>query len=333
MSHHGVASKPTDSRFRLDMSKVNPGFDSRPPLNHSQSFSKDVVGSKAYAEAMKALQRKIKAVEAERDEARDTVSRLEKRMVGGKDAWEQRLRESERSAQEMESKLRDTVSLLEVSAQSQTSLMEKNKAARGMKESLQLATAELQQAKVESRERAARCAELEVKNKGLLKLNADLQYRCSQLEQALAEQEQGISPATVQELSLKIDQLQKANDVLAQKLQYQQELSSTQKEHIAYLSEQLRDLHRLYSAEASRVVSMPHSPHGEPKRTKVSRSASLNASFAATNSKKLLKEIRRYQKERNALETSGRLDRDGKVELQALRKLIAAKSSQLKHTR
>lgn len=330
MSHRGLGYKYNEARLHLDMSKVTPSFEQRQPgtLNHSLSFSKDV-GSKAYAEAMKALQRKIKNIEVERDDARETVARMERRLVGGKDVWEQRLRESERSAMEMESKLRDTVSQLELSAQTQSSMLETSKVTRNLKESLQQVNAELQLAKAESRERATRCAELEVKNKGLLKVNGDLQFRCTQLEQTFAEKSQGVSSAILQELSQKIENLKQANEVLAQKLQYQQELSGTQKEHIAYLSEQLRDLHRLYSAEASQL----HSPLVEPSRKKPSRTASLNVSFSASSSKKLIKEIRRYQKERNALEMSGRKDRGSKVELAALRKLIAAKSSQLKKTR
>lgn len=327
MSHRGLGYKHNEARLHLDMSKVTPSFDQRQPgLNHSLSCSKDA-GSKAYAEAMKALQRKIKTIEAERDNARETAARLERRLVGGKDAWEQRLRESERSAQEMENKLRDTMSMLELSAQTQSSVFETSKVARSLKESLQQVSTELQLAKVESRERTARCTELEVKNKALLKVNADLQFRCTQLEQTLAEKAQGVSLTALQELSQKLEHLQQANEVLAQKLQYQQELSGTQKDHIAYLSEQLKDMHRFYSAEASQM----HSPLEEPRRKKPSRTASLNASFSS--SKKLLKEIRRYQKERNELEMSGRKDRGSKAELAALRKLIAAKSSQLKQTR
>lgn len=254
------------------------------------------------------LQRHIKTLIEQRDEAKDQASRLQKRLAGSKDAWQQRLKEAESTAKAQQTRLKQTLQRTGSDAEDRQ---------KTEKEQVKRLTEALVRKRTEQRELNAKKACAWERLQDAKRLNMTLERSNTALASQLAT-----SPvATYSQALAKVHKLESEQRTLTSLLKTQEELIQSQSRQLLDLSTQVRDVKTLYQ----------YSVGGTPRsgfRSLQSAQQSPMAGRTAVSAKKLRREIKRYQRERNELE----IEQGAACQkaAKALKQLIQSKSKALR---
>lgn len=256
----------------------------------------------ASSDPISQLQQRIKTLIQERDEAQDQVNRLQKRLPGSKDVWQQRVKEAESSSKAKQAQLTQ-----------QHAGPEGDTKAREMVKRL---TERLVNARAEQRELNAKKACALERLQEAKQLNTTLERSNSALALQLASTSDTVSTYT--QALRHTQELERQQRTLIQLLKTQEELVQAQSQQLLDQSTQVRDVRTLYQ----------YSLGGSPRSGFRSLQSGQQTPTAAVNAKKLRREIKRYQRERNELEIE--LGAASQKAAKALKQLIQSKSKALR---
>ena len=254
------------------------------------------------------LQRRIKTLIQDRDEAKDQAARLQKRLAGSQDAWQQRLKEAENTTKAHQTRLKQTLASTAGEAREQA-----------VKEKVKRLTQALVRKRTEQRELNAQKACALERLQEAKRLNLNLERSNAALA---SEADSVVCPVSTYTQALaRVQELESEQRTMTRLLKTQEELVRSQSRQLLDLSTQVRDVRILYE----------YSVGGTPRsgfRSLQSAQQSPKASRTTVNAKKLRREIKRYQRERNELEIEQ--GAASQKAAKALKQLIQSKSKALR---
>ena len=265
----------------------------------------DRVHLTATLEDIAQLQQRLSALTLERDTALDQVHRLQKRLSGSKDAWQQRIHSLQTHISSQETRLKQVLET------------ENNHDKREIDRLTRLLVLERTGQRMENAKKACELERLRTA-KGM---NTELKRSNKGLYRELSECERSGNIEEMYASAVKrVNILEKQQNMLVTRLSGQEEVLESQVRQLRELGGLVQDVKELYH------YSLQSSPRSG-LRSLQSGTQSPKGS-RAISAKKLRREIRRYQEERNALEISSNPVSQRAVK--ALRRLIQRKSKALR---